>query len=405
MKENFDKTINRKGTGSVKWDCVKEIFGSDEILPMWIADMDFPVAPQITKAIEKRLEHPIFGYTKPWKSLIDSVTERIKKKYDWEIESEWVVFTPGVVPAISTAIKAFTSPGDEVILQGPVYYPFRDTIKENGCHITNNKLKLENGKYVMDYKDLEDKFKPKKLFFPKPSGVKAAILCNPHNPVGRMWSKKEQEKFGEIVIKHNAVVISDEIHSELILSNKKHLPFASISKEFEQNSITCFSPSKTFNLAGLSVSSIIIPNEKLRTEFIRAGGHILGNVSILSLIALEAAYRYGDEWLSELLEYLKENLTFLLKYFEENIPEIKVIKPEATYLVWLDFRKLRMKGKELSEFLIKKAKVGLDDGYFFGPSGDGFARINIACPRSVLKEGLKRIENAVKDIRSNGARI
>ncbi len=397
MKRNFDTIFDRTNTGAVKWDCVEEVFGDSEVLPMWIADMDFPVAPEIIEGVRRRLEHPIFGYTKPWESVIDSVVERVKRKYGWDIRPEWVVFTPGVVPAISTALKAITHPGDQVVLQGPVYYPFWKAIKENGCHIENNKLKFSNGKYVMDYKDLEDKFKPKKLLFTEPSGVKAAILCNPHNPVGRMWSREEQEKFGEIVLKYGGIVISDEIHSEIVLSNKKHIPFASISREFEQNSITCYSPSKTFNLAGLSVSSIIIPDEKLRNEFIRAAGHTLGKVSVLSLVALESAYRYGDEWLSDLLEYLKENLEFLLKYFEEKIPEVKPIKPEGTYLVWLDFRKLGLNGKELSEFLVKKAKIGLDDGYLFGPSGEGFARLNIACPRSILKEGLKRIEKAVRD--------
>lgn len=399
MKYNFDTIISREGTGSMKWDTIETVFGNKEILPMWVADMDFPVAEPIIDAVKKRLEHPIFGYTKPWKSLLESVVERMKKKFNWEIKPEWVVFTPGVVPAISTAIKAITHPGDEVVLQGPVYYPFWDVIRENGCHIANNTLKFENGKYVMDYKDLEKKFAPKKALFPKPSKTKAAILCNPHNPVGRMWDKEEQTKFGEIVLKHGGVVISDEIHSEIVVSDKKHIPFASISKEFEQNSITCFSPSKTFNIAGLSVSSIIIPNKNLRESFISAAGHQLGKVSVLSLVAMEAAYRYGDEWLNELLEYLKENLKFLIEYFEENIPEVKVIRPEGTYLVWLDFRALGMNGEELSKFLVEKAKVGLDDGYLFGPSGNGFARINIACPRKTLKEGLKRIESAVKDLR------
>ncbi len=398
MRYNFDTVISREGTGSMKWDTIETVFGNSEVLPMWIADMDFPVAEPIISAVKKRLEHPIFGYTKPWKSLLDSVVERMKKKFGWDVKPEWVVFTPGVVPAISTAIKAITHPGDEVVLQGPVYYPFWDVIKENGCHIANNTLKFENGKYVMDYENLEKKFNPKKVIFPKPSRTKTAILCNPHNPVGRMWDKEEQIKFGEIVLKHGGVVISDEIHSEIVMSDKKHIPFASISKEFEQNSITCFSPSKTFNIAGLSVSSIIIPNKNLRESFTLAAGHQLGKVSVLSLVAMEAAYRYGDEWLNELLKYLKENLKFLIKYFEENIPEVKVIKPEGTYLVWLDFRALGMSGEELSKFLVEKAKVGLDDGYLFGPSGNGFARINIACPRKTLKEGLKRIESAVKDL-------
>jgi cystathionine beta-lyase len=282
-------------------------------------------------------------------------------------------------------------------LQGPVYYPFYDVIKENGCHVLNNTLKFKDEKYIMDYVDLENKFTPEKSLFPKPPQVKAAILCNPHNPVGRMWTKEEQTKFGEIVLKHRGIVISDEIHSEIVLSNRKHIPFASISKEFEQNSITCMSPSKTFNIAGLSVSSIIIPNENLRNAFISAAGHLLGKVSVLSLVAMEAAYRYGDEWLNELLKYLKSNLKFLMQYFKNNIPQVKVIVPEGTYLVWLDFRSLGMNETELSEFLIEKAKVGLDDGYLFGPSGAGFARINIACPKSTLEEGLKRIEKAVKD--------
>jgi len=399
MKYNFDRVINRRGTGSTKWDSVEVVFGNRDVLPMWVADMDFPIAEPIIEAIKKRLNHPIFGYSKPWQSLLNSVVERMKKKFNWEIKPEWIVFTPGVVPAISTAIKAITHPGDEVVLQGPVYYPFWDVIKENGCHILNNTLKFQNGHYEMDYEDLEKKFVPKKALFPSPSRTKAAILCNPHNPVGRMWSREEQEKFGEIVLKHGGVVISDEIHSEIVVSDKKHIPFASISKEFEQNSITCFSPSKTFNIAGLSVSSIIIPNKKLRESFVLAAGHQLGKVSVLSLVAMEAAYRYGDEWLNELLKYLKENLKFLINYFEENIPQVRVIRPEGTYLVWLDFRALGMSGEELSKFLVEKAKVGLDDGYLFGPSGIGFARINIACPRKTLEEGLKRIENAVKSLR------
>ncbi len=397
MEYDFNKTINRKNTASLKWDAVKEVFGSEDILPMWVADMDFPVAKPIIDAIKKRLKHPIFGYTKPWDSLLDSIVKRLDRKFGWKIKPEWIVFTPGVVPAISTALKAFTHPGDNVVLQGPVYYPFWQAIKENGCHISNNKLLLKNGKYVMDYEDLAEKFKPEKIMFPQPTRTKAAILCNPHNPVERMWSKEEQEKFGEIVLSHGAIVISDEIHSEIVLSNKTHIPFASISKEFEQNSITCFAPSKTFNIAGLSVSSIIIPNDNLRNDFMKAAGKSLGKVSVLSLVAMEAAYREGDEWLNEVLSYLKKNLEFLLRYFKENIPEVSVIKPEGTYLVWLDFRKLGMSGKELSEFLVKKAKVGLDDGYLFGPSGEGFARINIACPRSTLEEGLRRIANAVKE--------
>ncbi|MEA3313485.1 MAG: MalY/PatB family protein [Caldisericota bacterium] len=398
MKYNFDKIIDRKNTGSWKWDTTELIFGSDAVLPMWVADMDFPIAKPIIDALKKRIDHGIFGYTMPWDSLIKAVVDRVEQKYNWKIEPEWIVFTPGVIPAIYSAIKAFTHPGDDVILQGPVYYPFWDAIKDNGCNVSNNQLKLVNTHYEMNFEDLEKKFAPRPEMIPSPPRARMMILCNPHNPVGRVWSKKELKKAGEIVLKHDAIVISDEIHCELLLTNSTHTPFATISKEFEQHSITCMAPSKTFNLAGLEASSIIIPNEDLRNKFNIAKEGITLDPNALGLVALEAAYRNGDEWLSQLLDYLRGNLEFLMKYFEEKIPQVKVAKPEGTYLVWLDFRKLGMNNEKLSAFLRQKAKVGLDDGYLFGPSGSGFERINIACPRSILKEGLKRIEKAINNL-------
>ena len=399
MKYNFDKTTNRKGTASYKWDGTKFIFGREDILPMWVADMDFPIAEPITEAIKKRLEHKIFGYTLEWDSLRESVVERLRKKYNWQIKPEWIVFTPGVVSAVSTAIKSITHPGDEVILQGPVYYPFYSAIKNNGCIVSNNQLKLEDNHYKMDFEDLKKHFEPHNDMRHTPSRVKAAILCSPHNPTGRVWKKDELEKFGKIVIKNNAVVISDEIHCEIVYKNNPHIPFATISKEFEQNSITCMAPSKTFNLAGLVASSIIIPNDNLREKFIETTeDKIMGNVNVFGLVAMEAAYRYGDEWLEQMLQYLQGNLKFLKDFVKEKMPEIKVTEPEGTYLVWLDFRLLGMNAEELSKFVRDKAKVGLDDGYLFGPSGAGFERMNIACPRSTLKEGLERIERAVKNL-------
>lgn len=398
MKYNFDKVIDRKGTGSWKWDTAKLIFGSDDVLPMWVADMDFPVAKPIINALKKRIDHGILGYTMPWDSLISAVVDRAQQKYNWKIEPEWIVFTPGVIPAIYGAIKAFARPGDDIILQGPVYYPFWNAIRDNGCNILNNQLKLINNHYEMDFENLEKKFAPHPEMIPSPPRTRLMILCNPHNPVGRVWTKKELKKAGEIALKHDAVVISDEIHCELLFANSTHTPFATISREFEQHSITCMAPSKTFNLAGLAASSIIIPNENLRNKFNIAKEGITPDTNVLGLVALEAAYRHGDEWLSQLLDYLKDNLEFLMKYFEEKIPQVKVIKPEGTYLVWLDFRKLDMDNEKLSTFLREKAKVGLDDGYFFGPGGAGFERINIACPRSTLGEGLKRIEKAVNSL-------
>jgi cystathionine beta-lyase len=399
MKYNFDKVINRKGTASYKWDGTKFIFGTEDILPMWVADMDFPTAEPIIEAVKKRLEHKIFGYTFEWDSLRESVVERLRKKYNWQIKPEWIVFTPGVVSAVSTAIKSITHPGDEVILQGPVYYPFYSAIKNNGCAISNNRLKFKDSHYKMDFDDLQKRFDPHNDMRHTPSRVKAAILCSPHNPTGRIWKKDELKKFGEIVVKNNAVVISDEIHCEIVYKNNQHIPFATISEEFEQNSITCMAPSKTFNLAGLVASSIIIPNDNLRKKFIETtGDEIMGDVNVLGLVAMEAAYRHGDEWLEQVLKYLQENLEFLKEFVKEKIPEIKLIEPEGTYLAWLDFRSLGMNAEELSWFLRNRARVGLDDGYLFGPSGTGFERLNFACPRSILKEGLVRIERAIKNL-------
>lgn len=401
MKYDFDEVVDRRGTDCYKWDASELLFGDKDIIPMWVADMDFKIAKPITEALRKRTEHEIYGYTMPSQSLIEAVVERMQKKYNWLIEPEWVVFTPGVVPALNAAVKAFTSPGDSVVVQEPVYYPFFSAIKDNGAHIASNDLKLINGHYEIDFEDLEKKFGPQPGTLPitsMPSRAKAMILCNPHNPVGRVWTKEELIKMGEIAISNDAVVISDEIHCELLFKGYKHIPFASISEEFKQHSIVCMAPSKTFNLAGLETSVIIIPNEKLRNKFNEAKGSFLQTPNTFGLVAMEAAFRYGDEWLEQLLEYIQENLEFLMDYFEKRIPKIKVIKPEGTYLVWLDCRELGMDAMALNNFMNRKAKVGLDDGYLFGTSGAGFERINIACPRSLLEEGLKRIENAVNSL-------
>jgi len=398
MKYNFDQVCDRKNTDCAKWDSVQSIFGCEDVIPMWVADMDFPVAPPIVEALKKRAEHPFYGYTMPGAGVVQAVVERMQRKYDWSIKPEWVVFTPGVVPALNVAVRMLTRPGDEVIIQEPVYYPFFPAVTSSGCQISTNELNLINGHYEMDFEDLENQFKPKAGMRPIPSRAKAIILCNPHNPVGRLWNKEELTRLGEMAIRHGVVVISDEIHCELLFKGHQHTPFASISKEFEQNSIVCMAPSKTFNLAGLEVSSIIIPNKKLRNDFAKTRAGLLPGPNLFGYTALEAAYRFGDDWLDQLLEYLQGNLDFLLNYFAEKIPRIKVIKPEGTYLVWLNCRDLGMDKMELRNFMRNRARVGLDDGYLFGSGGAGFERMNIACPRSILEEALHRIESAVKNL-------
>lgn len=398
MKYDFDQLCDRDKTDCLKWDMMESIFGSGDLLPLWVADMDLPVAKPIIDALKKRVEHPFYGYTKPGSSVINSVVERMKRKFNWDISPEWIVFTPGVVPALHVAVRSLTHPGDEVILQEPTYHPFFPVVINSGCKIINNGLKLVNGRYVMDYDGLEEKFHPKTRPLNGPGRIKTIIFCNPHNPVGRLWKRDEIIRMGEIIIDNGAVVISDEIHCEILFKGNKHTPFASISKKFEQNCIVCMSPSKTFNLAGLEVSSIIIPNKKLRENFINTRSVIVPNPNLFGYTAMEAAYRYGDEWLEQVLDYLQENLNYLKNYFEKNIPRIKVIDPEGTYLIWLDCGDLGMDNNVLRSFMRENAKVCLEDGFIFGGSGSGFMRMNIACPRYILSEALKRIEKAVNQL-------
>jgi cysteine-S-conjugate beta-lyase len=396
VKYNFDEVCDRSNTNCSKWDARGAIFGNPDVIPMWVADMDFPCAQPVVDALKKRSEHPFYGYTQAGRDIAAAVVERMQRKFNWKINPEWVVFTPGVVPALGAAVRALTHPGDEIILQEPVYYPFFGAVTLSGCQIANNGLRLVDGRYEMDFEDLEQKFHSKPGMHAAPSRVKAIIICNPQNPVGRLWNKEELIKMGQIVIGHGGVVISDEIHCELLFKGYKHTPFASISEEFEQNSIVCMAPSKTFNLAGLGASSIIIPNKKLRENFNNIRSGILPGPNLYGLTGLEASYRYGDEWLEQVLDYLQENLDFTMDYFEKKIPLIKVIKPQGTYLLWLDCRGLGMDNLSLRSFMRVKAGVGFDDGFLFGSAGSGFQRMNIACPRSILAEALRRIEEAVR---------
>ncbi len=397
MRYDFDRICDRSNTNCVKWDAVASLFGSRDVIPMWVADMDFPVAQPIMEAIRRRSQHEFMGYTRPGPELIRLIVERTLRKFNWKIEPEWIVFTPGVIPALHTAIRALTHPGDEVVLQEPVYHPFFPAVADNGCQKVNNGLKLVGGQYEMDFDDLAARFRFRADMASRRHRIKAAILCNPHNPIGRVWSPGELSQFGELLIENGAVVIADEIHCELLFQGNRHTPFASLSEKFAQNSITCMAPSKTFNLAGLRASNIIIPDQKLRSSFVAQMSGIVPGPNIFGLVAMEAAYRYGDEWLAQLLDYLQANLDFVLDYFSRNIPEIKVIKPQGTYLVWLDCRGLGLDNAGLRKLMCEQARVGFDDGYIFGAAGSGFQRMNIACPRPLLEEALRRIELAVKN--------
>ena len=388
-KINFNIVVNRKNTNCLKYDFAVRRGRPENVLPLWVADMDFKVAPEITQAIEKRVAHGIFGYSEVKEEYFEAVSAWMEQKHGWHVKEDWLVKTPGVVFALAMAVQAFTEPGDAVIIQQPVYYPFSEVIADNGRRIVDNTLELkEDGKYHINFEDFEQKVKE--------NHVKLFLLCSPHNPVGRVWTKEELKKIAAICRKYDVIVVSDEIHEDFVF-NGKHQVFADLSEDVKNRTITCTAPSKTFNLAGLQVSNIWIANPKLREKFkkqIAAAGY--SQLNTLGLTACEAAYRYGGEWHAELLGYLKSNLNFLREFLQTRLPEVKLIEPEGTYLVWLDFGSLGLTEEQREELLTKKAGIWLDSGVIFGAAGEGFERINIACPRSILKDALERIERAVR---------
>lgn len=388
IKYDFDEVIDRKKTGSLKWDALKERFGSDDLLPLWVADMDFLAPQPLVDAMVSRAEHGIYGYTSFLDSYYDSVLSWYKRRYNWQIRREWVIYTPGVVPAIKYSIQGFTNPGDKVIVQPPVYYPFFQAIESNGRYVLYNQLKLTDEGYKMDFEDLREKAKDPR--------AKMLILCSPHNPVGRVWSRDELQTLGEICLENGIMVVSDEIHSDLIYPGVEYTNFASISDEFANISITCTSVTKTFNLAGLQISNIIIPNERIRHTFenaVTSSGLTMPNS--FAPIAVETAYDKCEDWLDQMLQYLSSNLEFMKEFLEKNLPEVKVIEPQGTYLCWLDFRKVEPDPEKLERIIMGNAKVALDEGYIFRNGGEGFERINLACPRSILKQSLIQIKEAV----------
>jgi len=389
MKYDFDEVIDRRNTGSLKWDFYGRYFAEEEIIPMWVADMDFRSPQPVIEAVEKVARFGIYGYTEETWSYHEAVIEWLKRRHNWTIKQDWFHYSPGVVPALHWIVKRYAHPGDKVILQPPVYYPFFEAVETGGCHVVNNPLQLVDGWYKIDFNDLEEKAADKR--------VKMIILCSPHNPVGRVWGRDELERLGRICLDNNVLVVSDEIHADLLLNGHDHTPFASISEEFARNSITCYAPTKTFNLAGLQISNIIIPNPVLASEFkVALENNDMSRPNIFALHAAEAAYRYGDRWLDQVLAYFEENHALVKDTLGKKIPEIKVIPAQATYLAWLDCRGLGLDKEELAAFMEQKAGLGLSQGYIFGEGGEGFVRMNLGCPRSVVEEALKRIEGAVK---------
>jgi cystathionine beta-lyase len=381
MIYDFDKIISRHNTNSVKWDI------HPEALPMWVADMDFETAPAVKAAVQRRAEHGIFGYVHVPDTYYDAVTDWFSRRHHWQMQKEWIIYTTGVVPAISAIIRAMTSPGDSVLIQTPVYNCFFSSIKNNGCRVVENTLIYHDNTYVIDYDDLERKASD-------PS-VKVMILCNPHNPAGRVWKYEELKHIGDICIRHHVFIIADEIHCELVMHGHEYIPFASISKEFEKNSATCTSPSKSFNIAGLQIANITIADDSTRRRVDRAINiNEVCNVNPFGVEALIAAYNESEEWLDQLNEYIFTNYQYLCDFFATNLPHFPVTQLEGTYLVWVNVSALGKSSKAITEELLKEENIWLNEGSMYGKAGDKFVRINIACPRSTLVEGLKRLKTA-----------
>jgi len=393
MKYDFNKIINRNNTRSLKYDFAKERNMPEDLLPLWVADMDFQTSPEIIEALNKAVSHGIYGYSEGKEEYFDAVYNWYNDNFNWQVKKEWLIKTPGVVFAIVLAINALTNEGDSVLIQNPVYYPFTEVIIDNNRKLVNNSLVRNGKKYEIDFEDFEKKIKE--------NNVKLFILCSPHNPVGRVWKKWELEKIGDICLKHNVKIVSDEIHSDFVYPENKHIVFSSLDEKYQNITITCTAPTKTFNLAGLQISNIFIPNLEIRKKVLKQLDKVgYSQVNLMGLVACEAAYKYGRQWLNELKEYLLDNLNFLRDYLETNIPQIKLIEPEGTYLIWLDCSALGFEDKELEKFIVEKAKLWLDSGYIFGKEGEGFQRINIACPRETLKKALEQLKEAVDEIKS-----
>ena len=380
-KYNFDEIVNRRGTNSYKWD----IASDDSVLPLWVADMDFPAAPAIRKALHDRVEHGIFGYTMVPDSYYDAITNWFSRRHQWNINKEWIIYTSGVIPAISATIKALAMPGEKVLIQTPVYNCFFSSIHNQGCEVVENELVREGDTYHVNFEDFEKKCADEKttLF----------LLCNPHNPCGRVWTKEELAKMNEICMRHDVKVISDEIHCELIMPGYKFVPFASVNEDCQKNSVILNSPSKSFNIAGLQIANIICPDKEWRRRINRAINIFeVCDVNPFGPVALQAAYNESEDWIDELNQYIWENYQYMKTFFLEELPQVEVVKLEGTYLAWIDIMAYELTSDEAYQELLEKGKVMVNNGTTYGrKAGQGYLRINLACPREILKQGLIRI--------------
>jgi cystathionine beta-lyase len=387
MKYDFDRVIERRNTYSIKYDPASR-GKPDDVLPLWVADMDFAAPPCVINALASHAQHGIFGYSEPDAPYFSVIRNWFEKRFNWSPEREWLTITPGVVTALYIAVRALTEPGDGIVIQQPVYYPFESSIRQTGRKLLVNELGFNDGRYTIDFDDFEEKIKEAKLF----------VMCNPHNPAGRVWTSEELVRMGEICLRYNVTVIADEIHQDFIFPGHKHLVFAALDPRFANITVTCTSPSKTFNLAGLSHANIFISNETLRgkfkQEYARCG---LSQPGVMGLVACKAAYQDGEDWLEQLLVYLSGNMSLIKEFLQAHIPQIKLVEPEGTYLAWLDCSGLGLSAQELETVIMNKCKLWLSNGRSFGRGGEGFQRMNAACPRSVLSEALQRLKKVNGD--------
>jgi cystathionine beta-lyase len=388
----FDEVVERRGTNAVKWDGLKAMFGKEDVLPMWVADMDFKAPDAVIEAVQKEAAHGIYGYTLVPDSARESLVAWMSVRHNWNIQKEWLLFNHGVVPSIGAAIEALTEPGDAVIVQPPIYNPFFDMVEKNDRKLVHSELVLRDNRYEMNFPDIEAKIISEK--------AKMFVLCSPHNPGGRVWTKEELTQLAELCRKYSVYIVSDEIHSDLTRAPHKHVSISSLSEEYAAYTVTLIAPSKTFNLAGMQASALIIPDKDIRTNiqkvFARQGTFTLNK---LGITAMEAAYCHGHEWLDEAIDYIQGNARLVKEYMEAEIPELTVMEPEGSYLVWVDCRKLGLSDKELLALFLDEGGVALGNGAKYGSGGEGFMRINVACPRSLVQDGVERMKKAVDSMK------
>jgi len=387
MKYDFDEIVDRSGTGAEKYTGLEKLYGNPEAIPLWVADMDFRAAQPILDAVRERTENGIFGYTVRPEKYYSTVCSFQKRRKNWDMDEKLMSVSLGVVPSICMLISELTGPEDRIIIQTPVYRPFYNAVRDAGRELLESPLLESDGCFYMDFEDIEEKAR---------QGARYMILCSPHNPVGRVWTKKELENLGDICIRYGVRIISDEIHSDLVLWGNRHLPFAAVSEEIRKLTITCISATKTFNLAGLQNSVTVFPDTETKNIFDRAWARLHIECSnCFSLVCTQAAFEHGEEWLEQLIAYIEGNVNLVMDYFSSLIPRIKPVRPEGTYLVWLDCRQLGMTGRQLTDFMVNKAGIAMSAGTYFGKNAEGYMRMNVACPRAIVQKALQQLKEAV----------